>query len=192
MCVTHIVGLQDNNIPVLSSSVICIHVKLVAPTPSTASTFSCKPHPPRDFPLHQWATPTEVESYHYNSEEVVWSVLEVMHGKPLVTQSYMVWEALNKKVEKDNNVVLSMVIMKIYSPLREWRAFVKMAAESNNVSQPSSEEIVKRLGNRPKCENRRYFALVNVVRSKLQKYDVISLAARTSRTRIFGFISSIF
>ena len=44
--------------PVLCSSVTCVHVKSIAPTPSTAPTLPCKTHSLRDFPLHQWATLT--------------------------------------------------------------------------------------------------------------------------------------
>ena len=37
------------------------------------------------------------------------SVLKDMHGNHLVAQSYMVWEALNKAVEKDDEI-LNMVM----------------------------------------------------------------------------------
>ena len=52
-------GHQDNNIPVLFTSVICIHVKAVARTPSTTSKFPCKTNPSRDVPLRWWGSPTK-------------------------------------------------------------------------------------------------------------------------------------
>ena len=41
---------QDNNIPVVCSSVTRFYVLPAGPTPSTVSTLPCKTHPPRDFP----------------------------------------------------------------------------------------------------------------------------------------------
>ena len=49
-------------------------------------------------------TESEVET-----DEVIHDSLEVMYGKQLVTRSYMVWEALNKVVEKDD-IILSIVM----------------------------------------------------------------------------------
>ena len=48
-----------NNIPVLCSSVTCLHAKPAAPTPSTGPTLPYMTHPRRDVPLYLWATPTE-------------------------------------------------------------------------------------------------------------------------------------
>ena len=56
-----------NYILVLCFSVRCIHTQPSASIPSTASTLPCKTHPPRDFLLQHWATPTEEESHHWSS-----------------------------------------------------------------------------------------------------------------------------
>ena len=41
----------------------------------------------------------------FRTSEVTRSILEEIHGKQLVAQSYMVWEALNKTVEKDDVIL---------------------------------------------------------------------------------------
>ena len=61
--------------------------------------------------------------------EVACSVFEEMRGKQLVGQPYIVWEAFNKAVEKDD-VILGMV-MEIGFPSEAGRALLKMAAETN-------------------------------------------------------------
>ena len=93
--------------------------------------------------------------------EVTDSFLEEMRGKQLVGQSYMIWEALNKEIEKED-VILSILI-KIGSPSKARRALVKVATETNDAATYRTQKDE---------EAGEYYARVNVLLSVMQKYGV--------------------
>ena len=70
--------------------------------------------------------------------EVARFILEAMHGKQMVGQSNMVWEALNKAFEKDD-AILSMA-KEIGFPSEAWRALVKIDAETNDAAAPNEQK----------------------------------------------------
>ena len=63
------------------------------------------------------------------TDEINRSVLKEMRGNYSVAQSYMVWEALKKAVEK-NDEILNMTL-ETCSPSEAWSALTKMATETN-------------------------------------------------------------
>ena len=64
--------------------------------------------------------------------EVTHSILEEMYCEQLIAQLYLVWEVLNKAVEKDDAIL--MAVMETGFTSEGWCALVRMAAESNDAA----------------------------------------------------------
>ena len=79
----------------------------------------------------------------------------------------MVWEALNKAVEKDN-VILSTVT-EIDPPSKAWCALVKMAAKPQDAASERVKEELKGLELGSTKNVGEYFDRVNVALSKITK-----------------------
>ena len=75
--------------------------------------------------------------------EVTRSILEVTHGRQLMAQLFMIWEALNKAVKID--FVMLIIIMEISSPSEAWRALIKTAAETYDTASGRAKKVLEGL-----------------------------------------------
>ena len=64
-----------NNIPVIYSSVICTHVKLVPPIPSTASSLPCNTYPFQRFCITQVKDRSKVSGLKGKDQDVLFMFL---------------------------------------------------------------------------------------------------------------------
>ena len=100
--------------------------------------------------------------------------LERIYNRALVDNSLHVWQSLTKALEKEQEVM--KMVMEIGSPSVAWRAFKKMADETEDDAHDRAKREFETLQMGDSESVSEYFARVNIILMKLGRYNITTSA----------------
>ena len=105
--------------------------------------------------------------------------LERVYNRALVDNSLHVWQSLTKALEREQEVM--KMVMEIGSPSVAWRALEKMADETEDDAHDRAKREFETLqmGNSESVSE--YFARVNIILMKLERYNITTPAREIKR-----------
>ena len=108
--------------------------------------------------------------------------LERLYNRALADNSLHVWQSLTKALEKEQEVM--KMVMKIGSPSVAWRALKKMADETEDDAHDRAKREFETLqmGNSESVSE--YFARVNIILMKLERYNITTSEREIKRVVI--------
>ena len=105
--------------------------------------------------------------------------LERLNNRALVDNSLFVWQSLTKALEKEQEVM--KMVMEIGSPPVAWRALKKMAAETEDEVHDRAKREFETLQMEDSETVSEYFARVNIILMKLERYSITTSAREFKR-----------
>ena len=105
--------------------------------------------------------------------------LERLHNRALVDNSLHVWQSLTRALEKEQEVMKT--VMEIGSPSVAWRALKKMAVETEDDAHDRAKREFETLQMEDSESISEHFARVNIILMKLEKYHITTSAREIKR-----------
>ena len=105
--------------------------------------------------------------------------LERLHDRTLVDNSLQSWQALNKALEKEEEML--KMVLDIASPSEAWRALAKIADDSKEVAYDRTKRKFETLEIGASESVAEYFARVHIVLMKLERYKITTTAREIRR-----------
>ena len=105
--------------------------------------------------------------------------LERLYNRVLVDKSPRVWQSLTKALEKEQEV--SKLVMEIGCPSVAWRALKKMIGETGDGAHDRAKREFETLQMDDSESISEYFARVNIILMKLERYDITTSAREIKR-----------
>ena len=105
--------------------------------------------------------------------------LERLYNRALVVNLLRVWQSLMKALEKEQEVM--KMVMEIDSPSVAWRALKKMADETEDDAHDRAKREFETLQMGDSESVSEYFARVNIILMKLERYNVTTSAREIKR-----------
>ena len=105
--------------------------------------------------------------------------LERLYNRALVDNSLYVWQSLTKALEKEQEVM--KMVMEMGSPPVAWRALKKMADETEDDAHDRAKREFETLQMGDSESVSEYFARVNIILMKLERYNITTSAREIKR-----------
>ena len=105
--------------------------------------------------------------------------LERLYNCALVDSSLHVWQSLTKALEKEQEVM--KMVMEIGSPSVAWRALKNMAVETEDDAHDRAKREFETLQMGDSESISEYFARVNIILMKLERYNITTSAREIKR-----------
>ena len=105
--------------------------------------------------------------------------LERLYSRALVNNSLQVWQSLKKALEKKPEVM--KMVMEIGSPSEAWRALKKIAVETEDDAHDRAKREFETLQMGDSETVSEYFARVNIILMKLERYNITTSAREIKR-----------
>ena len=134
--------------------------------------------------FYTWASATGCDSA-LDSEVVIKTSgtpraeLERLYNRALVDKSLRVWQSLTKALEKEEEVL--KLVIEIGSPSVAWRALKKMVGETEDDAHDRAKREFETLHMDDSESVSEYFARVNIILMKLERYDITTSAREIKR-----------
>ena len=134
--------------------------------------------------FYTWASATGCDSA-LDSEVVIKrsgtprAELERLCNRALVDKSLRVWQSLTKALEKEEEVL--KLVMEIGSPSVAWRALKKMVGETEDDAHDRAKREFETLHMDDSESVSEYFARINIILMKLERYDITTSAREIKR-----------
>ena len=134
--------------------------------------------------FYTWASATGCDSA-LDSEVVIKTSgtpraeLERLYNRALVDKSLRVWQSLTKALEKEEEVM--KLVMEIGSPSVAWRALKKMVGETEDDAHDRAKREFETLQMDDSESVSEYFARVNIILMKLERYNITTSAREIKR-----------
>ena len=134
--------------------------------------------------FYTWASATGCDSA-LDSEVVIktsgtpHAELERLYNRALVDKSLRVWQSLTKALEKEEEVL--KLVMEIGSPSVAWRALKKMVGETEDDAHDRAKREFETLKMDDSESVSEYFARVNIILMKLERYNITTSAREIKR-----------
>ena len=105
--------------------------------------------------------------------------LDRLYNRALVNNSLQVWQSLTKALEKKPEVM--KMVMEIGSPSEAWRALKKTAVETEDDAHDRAKREFETLQMGDSETVSEYFARVNIILMKLERYNITTSAREIKR-----------
>ena len=105
--------------------------------------------------------------------------LERLYNRALVDKSLHVWQSLPKALEKEQEVL--KLVMEIGCPSVAWRALKKMVGETEDDAHDRAKSEFETLQMDDSESVSEYFARVNIILMKLERYNITTSAREIKR-----------
>ena len=134
--------------------------------------------------FYTWASATGCDSA-LDSEVVIKTSgtpraeLERLYNRALVDKSLRVWQSLTKALEKEEKVM--KLVVEIGSPSVAWRALKKMVGETEDDAHDRAKREFETLRMDDSESVSEYFARVNIILMKLERYNITTSAREIKR-----------
>ena len=134
--------------------------------------------------FYAWASATGCDSA-LDSEVVIKTSgtpraeLERLYNRALVDKSLRVWQSLTKALEKEEKVM--KLVVEIGSPSVAWRALKKMVGEAEEDAHDRAKREFETLQMDDSESVSEYFARVNIILMKLERYNIATSAREIKR-----------